>query len=107
MEKVPEPNPGWKSHEPDPGTSYAPYRIYNIGNNNPVELMEFIETLEHALQAKAKKKFMPLQKGDLPATCADIDDLVRDIGFKPETSLKVGIKRFVDWHKSYYARNAY
>jgi len=102
MDRIPEPNPKWSGDDPDSATSYAPYRLYNIGNNNPVELMQFIETLEAALGKKAEKKMLPMQPGDVPATYADIDDLVRDVGFKPSTTLEEGIGRFVDWYKKYY-----
>jgi UDP-glucuronate 4-epimerase len=102
MEKIPGPNPDWSGDDPDAATSYAPYKLYNIGNNNPVELMKFIETIEQCLGKKAEKKLLPIQAGDVPATYADVDDLMRDVGFKPETSIEEGIKRFVEWYKSYY-----
>lgn len=102
MGKRPVPNPEWSHQSPDPGTSYCPYRIYNIGNNQPVELMTFIQTLENVLGIKAKMQLMDLQPGDVPATFADIDDLVKDMGFKPNTSIQTGIERFVEWYKSYY-----
>ena len=101
-DKVAEANPGWSGDLPDPGTSPAPYRIYNIGNNNPVELMRFIEVLEEALGKKAKKNLLPIQPGDVPATYADVADLMRDVGFKPSTPIEEGIKRFVEWYKGYY-----
>ena len=101
-DKIPQSNPEWSGDLPDPGTSPAPYRIYNIGNNNPVELMRFIEVLEEALGKKAKKNLLPIQPGDVPATYADVADLMRDIGFKPSTSIEEGIKRFVEWYKGYY-----
>ena len=102
MGKLPEPDPAWSGDNPDPGTSYAGYRIYNIGNNNPVELMEFIQTIEKVLGQEAKKEFMDLQPGDVPATYADIDDLINDVGFKPATPLEEGIKNFIAWYKEYY-----
>lgn len=102
MGRPPEPDPGWTGDHPDPGTSNAPYRIYNIGNNQPVELMEFIETLEDCLGTKAHKELLPMQPGDVPATYADVDDLTRDFGFKPATSIREGIRRFVDWYRAYY-----
>lgn len=102
MQKPAEPDPHWRGDDPDPGTSYAPYRIYNIGNNNPVELMEFIRALEDHLGTEAEKEFLPLQPGDVPATYADIDDLNRDFGFKPVTSFQEGIRRFVEWYREYY-----
>jgi UDP-glucuronate 4-epimerase len=102
MDKVPGPDPGWNGDAPDSATSYAPYRLYNIGNNNPVELMHFIGILEDCLGRKAQKNLLPMQPGDVPATCADVDDLIRDAGFKPSTSLEEGVGRFVEWYKSYY-----
>lgn len=102
MGKKPEPNPKWSGAAPDPGTSYAPYRIYNIGNNRPEKLMRFIEILEDALGKKAEKEFLDLQPGDVPATCADIDDLHRDVGFRPITPIEVGIRNFVEWYKEYF-----
>jgi len=83
MARLPEPDPTWNGNNPDPGTSYVRYKIYNIGNNNPVELMEFIGVIEKVLGKKAKKEFLDLQPGDVPATYADIDDLIKDVGFKP------------------------
>jgi len=105
MGRVPEPNPNWSSDHPDPGTSYAGYKIYNIGNNHPVELLEFISGIEKALGKTAKKEFLDLQPGDVPATYADVDDLIKDIGFKPDTPIETGIKRFVEWFKDYYGYN--
>ncbi|HNR13689.1 MAG TPA: NAD-dependent epimerase [Thermodesulfobacteriota bacterium] len=102
IDRIPEPNPAWSGDSPDPASSCAPYRLYNIGNNNPVDLMQFIEALETALGKRAEKQFLPLQPGDVPATYADVDDLVRDVGFKPATSVEDGIQKFVDWYRSYY-----
>ena len=102
MGRLPEPDPRWRGDQPDPGTSYAPYKVYNIGNNNPVELIEFIETIEKSLGRKAEKEFLDLQPGDVPATYADVDDLIADVGFKPQTPITAGIQRFVDWYKEYY-----
>jgi UDP-glucuronate 4-epimerase len=102
MEKIPEANPLWNGDNPDSATSYAPYKLYNIGNNSPVELLAFIETLESCLGRKARKTLLPLQAGDVPATYADVDDLVRDVGFKPSTPLEEGIGRFVEWYTDYY-----
>lgn len=102
IQAVPKPDAAWSGDSPDPSTSYAPYRIYNIGNNNPVELMRFIEVLEECLGKKAEKNLLPIQAGDVPATYADVDDLVKDVGFKPATTIEEGIRRFVDWYKSYY-----
>jgi len=102
MDKIPEPNPRWNSDNPDPGASYAPYKLYNIGNNNPVELTRFIEVLEDCLGKKAKKNMLPMQIGDVPATYADVDDLMRDVGFKPSTPIEEGIRKFVEWYQDYY-----
>ena len=101
-DRTPAPDPEWSGDKPDPGTSYAPYRIYNIGNNNPVELLRFIEVLEEKLGRKAVRNLMPIQPGDVPATCADVDDLMRDAGFRPKTTIEEGIGRFVDWYREYY-----
>jgi UDP-glucuronate 4-epimerase len=101
-DKNAEPNPNWSGDKPDPATSLAPYRLYNIGNNNPVELMDFIAAIEKAVGRDAKKVFLPLQPGDVAKTFADVDDLVRDVGFKPSTPLDDGIARFVAWYRSYY-----
>ncbi|MFK8068846.1 MAG: NAD-dependent epimerase [Gammaproteobacteria bacterium] len=95
-------NPEWSGDKPDPGTSKAPYRVYNIGNNDPVHLMTFIETLENALGKKAEKNMLPLQAGDVPATYANVEDLVNDMGYKPETKLETGIQNFVNWYKEFY-----
>jgi len=102
MGRLPKPDPTWNGDNPDPGTSYVPYKIYNIGNNNPVELMEFIAVIEKTLGRQAQKEFLDLQPGDVPATYADIDDLIEDAGFQPRTSIETGIKRFVDWFNKYY-----
>jgi UDP-glucuronate 4-epimerase len=101
-DKIAEPNPNWSGDAPDPGTSKAPYKLYNIGNNQPVELMHFIEALENCLGIKANKNMLPIQPGDVPATYADVDDLVHDVGFKPSTPIEVGIERFLKWYRSYY-----
>ncbi len=102
LDKVPEPNPQWTGDAPDSATSYAPYKLYNIGNNQPVELLRFIEILEDCLGKKAQKNLLPLQNGDVPATYADVDDLMRDVGFKPATPIEKGIAQFVTWYKEYY-----
>ena len=102
LHKIPTPNAHWSSNHPDPGTSYAPYKIYNIGNNNPVQLSEFISEIEKAVGRTAVKNYMDIQPGDVPATYADIDDLVADVGFKPSTPLSRGIQMFIEWFKSYY-----
>jgi UDP-glucuronate 4-epimerase len=96
------PNRDWTGDAPDPGTSAAPYRLYNIGNNSPVELMRFIEILETELGRKAKLNMLPIQPGDVPATCADVEDLSRDTGFSPDTPIEEGIARFVEWYREYY-----
>jgi UDP-glucuronate 4-epimerase len=96
-------NPNWRGDQPDPGTSCAPYKLYNIGNNNPVELMDYIGAIESALGMTAEKNMLPIQPGDVPATYADVDDLVADVGFKPETSVQEGIARFVEWYRQYYS----
>jgi len=105
MARFPEADPAWSGDDPDPGTSYSPYRIYNIGHNNPMELMVFIETIEKVLGKTAEKKFMDLQQGDVVATYADIDDLYRAVGFMPRTPLEEGIRKFIGWYKDYYKLN--
>lgn len=102
IQRKPEPNLEWSGKNPDPGTSYAPYKVYNIGNNNPVTLMEFINAIEEKLGIEAKKEFLPLQAGDVPETYADVKDLYRDINFKPQTDIKDGISNFIDWYREYY-----
>jgi UDP-glucuronate 4-epimerase len=99
---VPVANSLWDGNQPDPASSFAPYRIYNIGNNKPVELMQFIELIENKLGKKAIKNLLPIQEGDVPATYADVDDLIRDVGFKPETPIETGISNFIDWYIDYY-----
>jgi UDP-glucuronate 4-epimerase len=99
---VAQPNPDWSGDDPDAATSQAPYRLYNIGNNESVELMRFIEVLEEALGMQAEKNMMPMQPGDVPATAADIDALAEDIGYRPYTPIEVGIPRFVDWYREFY-----
>jgi len=102
LDHIPEPDPAWNGAHPDAATSLAPYRLYNIGNHQPVELMEYIRLLEHCLGITAQKELLPLQPGDVPDTYADVEDLIRDIGYRPNTSVAVGISRFVDWYRSYY-----
>jgi UDP-glucuronate 4-epimerase len=102
IHKIPEGNPEWSSDTPDPATSYCPYRVYNIGNNNKEKLLRYIEVLEDCLGRKAEKNFMPMQPGDVPATYANVDDLVADFDYKPATNLEFGIGKFVDWYKSYF-----
>jgi len=96
------PNPQWDSSRPDPSSSNAPYRIFNIGNNHPVPLLAYVEAIEHALGQKAKKEFLPLQPGDVPDTFADVSKLVEEVGYKPTTSVGDGVARFVEWYRSYY-----
>jgi UDP-glucuronate 4-epimerase len=102
LDRPPQPDPHWSSEPPDPATSSAPYRIYNIGNNHPVELMKFIRVLEGKLGKKARLDLRPMQPGDVLATYADVDDLTRDVGFRPETPIEEGLGRFVDWYREYY-----
>ncbi|MBW6510030.1 MAG: NAD-dependent epimerase [Desulfuromonadales bacterium] len=97
-------NPQWDGATPDPGTSAAPYRLYNIGNNNPVELMYLIKVLEEKLGVEAQKNWLPLQPGDVPATYADVDALSADVGFKPATPIEVGVERFVTWYREFYKK---
>ena len=103
MGKLPEPDPDWSGESPDPGTSYTSYRVYNIGNNRPEKLMDFIRVLEEVLGKQAEKEYLDLQPGDVPATCADIDDLYNAVGFRPMTPIEEGIRRFVDWYRDYYS----
>jgi UDP-glucuronate 4-epimerase len=96
------PNSDWSGASPDPATSFAPYRLYNIGNNQSVELMRLIEVLEECLGRKAERNFLPMQPGDVPATTANVDDLARDVDFRPGTPIELGVRRFVDWYRQYY-----
>jgi len=96
------PNPNWDSHNPDPATSSAPWRLYNIGNNNPVELLNYIEVLEASLGIKVEKELLPLQPGDVPNTCANIDDLIEEFGYKPSISVEQGVENFVRWYQEYH-----
>ena len=102
LDRVPQPDPDWSGHAPDPGSSSAPYRLYNIGSNRPVALLDFISVLEECLGHAAQKDFQPLQAGDVPETAADVDELVRAVGFRPATPLREGIARFVEWYRAYY-----
>jgi UDP-glucuronate 4-epimerase len=104
MDRVAAPNSDWDSNDPDPATSNAPYRLYNIGNNAPVELMKYIECIESCLGKKAQKNLMPMQQGDVPDTFADVDDLVRDVGYKPAMPVEEGVRRFVAWYVDYYKK---
>lgn len=102
IDSEPKGKPKWNGKSPDPSCSIAPYKVYNIGNSSPVKLMDFIEAIEQSLGIKAEKNFLPLQAGDVPATWANVDDLVEDLGYKPETKVQEGIKRFVEWYRTYY-----
>jgi UDP-glucuronate 4-epimerase len=102
LDKPATANPLWSGDHPDPATAAAPYRLYNIGSNNPVELLRYIEVLEQCLGKKAEKNLLPLQAGDVPDTYADVDALIEDVGYKPNTPIEVGIRRFVDWYRDYY-----
>jgi UDP-glucuronate 4-epimerase len=102
LDRVAQPNPDWDSDDPDPGTSFAPYRLYNIGNQGPIELMRYIEIVEECLGKKAEKNLLPMQAGDVPDTWADVEALVEDVGYRPETPVEECVKRFVDWYLSYY-----
>ena len=102
LDRIAASDPQWNSDSPDPSTSNAPYRVYNIGNNRPVDLSHYIETLEKCLGKKAQKNLLPLQLGDVPDTYADVEDLVRDVGYKPATTVEQGVRAFVDWYRGYY-----
>jgi UDP-glucuronate 4-epimerase len=102
LDRPASPNPDWSGDHPDPATSSAPYRLYNIGNNSPVELSRYIEVLEDCLGRKAERNLLPLQPGDVPDTFADVEDLVRDVGYRPATPVEVGVRRFVDWYRGYF-----
>ncbi|MDO5674133.1 MAG: NAD-dependent epimerase [bacterium] len=106
LDTVPQPDPNWDGNAPDPATSYCPWRVYNIGNNNKEKLMRYIEVLEQCLGRTAKKNFMPMQAGDVPATYADVSALVREVGFRPDTPIEEGVRRFVDWYLRYYKLDA-
>ncbi|HTP39497.1 MAG TPA: NAD-dependent epimerase [Steroidobacteraceae bacterium] len=101
-DRVPQANPAWDSNHPDPATSRAPYRIYNIGSHHPVELLRYIEVLEECLGRKAEKILLPMQPGDVPDTFADVTELVRDVGYQPDTPVEEGVRRFVSWFRDYY-----
>jgi UDP-glucuronate 4-epimerase len=102
LDRIATADPKWDSNNPDPATSSAPYRVYNIGNNSPVDLSHYIETLEKCLGKKAEKNMLPLQLGDVPDTYADVEDLVRDVGYKPATTVEDGVRAFVEWYRDYY-----
>jgi UDP-glucuronate 4-epimerase len=102
IDRVPAPDAAWSGMKPDSATSYAPWRIYNIGNNEPVELLRYIEVLETCLGKKAEKLLLPMQAGDVPETYADVEDLARDVGFKPATTVEEGVAKFVAWYRDFY-----
>ena len=102
IDSAPAGNPNWSGENPDPGSSTASWRVYNIGNNNPIELVEVVRLLEEIIGKKAKRELQPMQPGDVPATYADVDDLMREVGFKPATSIKDGIERFIKWYRDYH-----
>jgi UDP-glucuronate 4-epimerase len=102
LKTIPAGDPNWSGDAPDPGSSYAPYKVYNIGNSSPVELLDAIHMLEEIIGIKAKVNFLPMQPGDVVATYADVKDLCTDTGFRPDTPLQVGLERFVSWYRSYY-----
>lgn len=102
LDRTAAPDPGWSGDDPDPATSYAPYRVYNIGNNRPVQLLEYIRVLEECLGMKAKIDLLPMQPGDVRSTMADVSELEQAVGFRPDTSVQEGIARFVEWYRGYY-----
>ena len=102
VDHVASADPNWTGARPDPSSSAAPWRVYNIGNHRPVELLRYIEVIEERLGRKAERKLLPLQPGDVPDTCADVEDLARDLGYEPAMPVEVGIARFVDWYREYY-----
>ncbi len=102
LDRPAQPSLAWSGEHPEPGTSAAPYRVYNIGNNQPVELTRFVQVLEEALGVPAVRRYLPMQPGDVPATWADVDALMADVGFSPSTPIEVGVRRFVEWYRGYY-----
>ena len=102
LDVIPAPNPEWKSDSPDPATSNAPYRLYNIGNNRPVQLLQYISVLEQCLGRKAQLDLLPMQPGDVPSTMADVSELEHATGFRPQTKVEDGIAQFVKWYREYY-----
>jgi UDP-glucuronate 4-epimerase len=102
VDRAPAPDQNWSGAAPDPGSSNAPWRVYNIGNNSPVELLEVVRLMEEAIGAKAKREFLPMQPGDVPETYADVDDLMREAGFRPATPIAEGIARFIKWYRDYH-----
>jgi UDP-glucuronate 4-epimerase len=103
LDRPAQSNPDWDGLKPDPGSSRAPWRVYNIGNSDPVELLTYIECIEQALGLKAELNLLPLQPGDVPDTFADVADLVRDVGYQPATPVAEGVQRFIDWYRDYYS----
>jgi UDP-glucuronate 4-epimerase len=106
MDQPAAPSADWSGERPDPATSYAPWRIFNIGNNQPVKLMRYIEVLEECLGKKARLELLPMQAGDVPATFADVGELQQAVGYKPQTPIEVGVRRFADWYQAYYKKSA-
>ena len=102
IDNTPKGNKDWSGKNPDPSSSKAPYKIYNIGNNNPVKLMDFISEIEKKLGKVAEKQMLPMQDGDVPATSADVSDLIEDLNYKPNTTIQYGIDRFIDWYLGYF-----
>ena len=102
LDRLPKPDPAWSGLTPDPGSSTAPYRVYNVGNHRQIGLLRFIEVLEQTLGRPAEKRLVPMQPGDVPATCADVTDIMRDVGYSPATPIEEGIPRFVEWYRGYY-----
>jgi UDP-glucuronate 4-epimerase len=102
LDRIPQPNPSWTGLKPDPASSRAPYRIYNIGSQNATELLRYIELIEECVGKKAQMNLLPLQLGDVPDTCADVSDLMSDVGYQPQTPVEVGVRRFVEWYRAYY-----
>jgi UDP-glucuronate 4-epimerase len=101
-DRVPLPDPAWNSADPDPASSSAPYRVYNIGSNRPIKLLHYIELLEECLGRRAERVMKPLQPGDVPDSFASVDELIADVGYKPDTPIEVGVRKFAEWFKSYY-----
>jgi UDP-glucuronate 4-epimerase len=104
LDRVPQPDPAWRSDTPDPASSAAPYRLYNIGSNRPVDLLRYIELLEQALGRKAERQLLPMQPGDVPDTYADVQALIDDVGYRPDTPVEAGVARFVEWYLAYYGK---
>jgi UDP-glucuronate 4-epimerase len=102
LDRVAQPNPHWDSEHPDPASSRAPYRIYNIGSNRPIDLLRYIEVLETCLGRNVEKIMLPMQPGDVADTFADVRELIEDVGYKPSTPIEVGVRNFVDWYREYY-----